>query len=480
MAYFEYTPSYSETVSTALARGGSLFEAKNGYLEPGDTFRINNGTGYTKPANDLAQNTIGSTLKKAKSQSVQSNPAHLDFNKKMLPKTTNPGVGDLYFVGRADRVTGLLTVRNMIDFDADDGGGWNPEIQNTISIQAPLSQQSFESDETVTVSGIASSDVVSSATAFYLAIEKLDDNGSGAGNISYIEITPTASWSTTFTGDSLTYPIITNAQISLTMWAMDGNNLLATDSMTMNIRPDGDALIATYGTVVPVLNLMGEDGVTTSYPFPAVDNSASVSTTITLPTNLDGAEAGNDRLLSDASIELLANEKTIGVDFGAMWLVLFPSEPGVSPEAVNIGGDMNVRIGAGFNADGAYDNNDTGLSQAFQVMDASFGGTAKMELISATGGVLEIASSINTSAGAGTYTQSSIDLSTLGAGSTPVTAGANYRIKVTSNTDDDMYCYTEYFTIKSSLASLTLTSPTTGEEKYFGDSITVTWTSQTN
>tara|TARA_R100000458_G_C8278383_1_gene254482 strand:+ start:4130 stop:5563 length:1434 start_codon:yes stop_codon:yes gene_type:complete len=477
MAYFEYTPSYGETVSTALSRGGSLFEAKNGYLEPGDLFRINNGSGYTKPANDLAQNTVGSTLKMAKKNRIGKIGGSSEFNKR-IHSGGPPAVGDLYTVLRTDRVTGIFQVRNMIDGDNTSEEG-EYGVLGEINITGPSSGQSFEADETVTVTGTASSDVVTDATDFKLIVETLDDDGQGEGTASELTVTVTSSWSVSFTPETLSNPITGNKQVLITIQALDNGTLINADASTIYVRPDGDALIATYGTVTPILNFLGEDAVNVALELPIVDNAGTVSTDITIPTNLDGAEAGNGRLLSDASIELLAIQKTLGVDFGGFWLMLYSSEPGVAPVAIPMGGDMNVRMGAGFNADGSYDNNDTGLSQSFQVMDTDFGGTAKMELISSTGTVTTISASVATS-GTGTFTVSGIDLDTLGPGSTPIPAGVNYRIKVTSNTDDDMFAYGEYFTIKSSLASITVTSPANGSEQYFGDTVTVEWTSQTN
>tara|TARA_B110000196_G_scaffold320159_1_gene340852 strand:- start:1300 stop:2745 length:1446 start_codon:yes stop_codon:yes gene_type:complete len=481
MAFFEVTPAYTETVSVALSRGGSLFAAKNGYLKPGDMFRINNGTGYSSPLSSANQNTLGQALAHSKINATGSNPLIAATFNKSIQGGSKASVGDLYMVTSSVPDKGIFGVRNMIDGDFEGGGGFTPSPANKIVITGPLPEFQVESDDTVTVTGTLSQGAIDAGTYFTLTIRELGETQSDASSVTIAS--PGLSWSQTFIPEDLSYPIANVCQASITASVYTASNvLICSDTTLINIRPDGDGLVTTYGTITPQLWFGNSNGSLAIVAFSAVDNtSGSTSTSITIPTNLDGLEAGNDELLDAASIALLANGGTLGEDFGQFYLMITSSEPGIVQQGVEIGGLMNVRIGAGFNADFTGDNNDTGLSQAFQVLSTAFGSTAKMEIIGDTGTAYSLSASIDTSGngGLGVFTLASINLGTVNGGSA-IPPGHNYRIKVTSNADDDMFAFGEYFTIQPSLASLALTAPVSGADSYMGDALTVTWTSTVN
>ena len=479
MAHFTVTPVYSETVSTALARGGSLFEAKGGYLQRGDTFTIKTGSSYSAFSEALAPNTLGVKLKMGKAKSYESNPAHSNFKKpKNYSKGTSPHTGDAFYVSNIDPSGLGFEVRNWVDGDADSGG--EPLPGDTCTITSPVAMHNYEVDEAITCTASVTQQAVDNSTQGYWSVRKLD--GQTDPVVHSESFTPSTTPSTTITPDSFSVtPEDGNGTFVIELWLIDGADVVCTDNVIIQTRPDGEALTADYGRVTCNLWWISDDGFTTIEEVFDVVNSASGSQGFTINADLNGDDAnGNPVLLSDSSINLMANGSTLGTDFGVFGLQLTSDQAGVDSVAVELGADMGLKIGpSGLDADSDVDNADTSISQQFQVLDASsIGDAVKMEIIADNGTAYTVAGSIDTSAGVGTYTQT-INLATLDGGSN-LTSGYNYRVKVTSNDDDDIYTYSEFFSVKPSLKSISLTAPTAGSESYVGDNLTVTWTSELN
>jgi hypothetical protein len=241
--------------------------------------------------------------------------------------------------------------------------------------------------------------------------------------------------------------------------------------MTM---PDGDAIPADYGVCSASFVTYGTDNNLYSRELGTADNSASGGTiSATIPANLDGDGSESARLLTDTDILNLAYGETLGADFGEVWVYLTSDQDAVEDDWKGVKLAMSVKFDdTTINADSSIDNNDT-VTAGFNVLNHDTFGPSVDVYVQAADGTLYLSNNDVATTAVGAYT-ASINFATLDSGSN-LPSGANYRIKIVDTSDDDVFAYSEYFSVAATLDTISIDTPTTSQQLYTGDNLSITW-----
>ena len=474
---FKVDPIYTQSLSTALARGGCLFNAKGGYLNQGDIFSIlpsNNPEFVSGSKGDL-----GAVLQGMKRASLDNNTivagspgaGSAPKNRLLLPETY-----DTFVITSVDTGKGQMNGNWIVD---DDNDGFDDDIigdgNKFVDISAPRNGQTFEVDASITISWTLGTETA--ATSHHQKIQVTVD-GEDANNETFLLVNNLSMGTTTY---SFTPNVDLSAGIDgwNTLFIQvsacdDDGNIDQMDQTICGTMPDGDAIPADYGVCSASFVTYGTDNNLYSRELGTADNSASGGTiTTTIPANLDGDGTESARLLTDTDILNLAYGETLGADFGEVWVYLTSDQDAVEDDWKGVKLSMSVKFDdTTINADSSIDNNDT-VTAGFNVLNHDTFGPSVDVYVQAADGTLYLSNNDVATAAVGAYT-ASINFATLDSGSN-LPSGANYRIKIVDTADDDVFAYSEYFSVAATLDTISIDTPTTSQQLYTGDNLSITW-----